>query len=149
MGDARGQATVEWIGLVLVAALVLGALATFRAPSEDRALGAELAKRVRCAAAGGCGASLAVAGAAPTRPAAPPPALPTGRRISREKAVDAFRRLRGLGALTKRLWILCLGYRRYVYERDHPLGPTQVIPVREALDIANECLNPLDFLTGD
>ena len=38
MRDASGQATVEWVGLVLMAALALGALAAVRAPAQEREL---------------------------------------------------------------------------------------------------------------
>ncbi len=146
MRDAAGQATIEWVGLVLVAALVLGALAAFRAPAQDRGLGTALARRITCAAGGACAA---------TRAALPPRALglagagtstlPRHGRISRAKAVDAFRRLRGLGRLTNRIWIVCLGYRRFVYERRHVLEPAGAMPLDNALDIADDCLNPLSF----
>ena len=143
MRDAAGQATIEWVGLVLVAALVLGALAAFRAPAQDRGLGTALAKRITCAAGGAC---------APTRPAGLPapgsvsaPALPRDRALSRARAVDAFRRLRGVGKLTNRIWIVCLGYRRFIDERDHVREPAATMPLEQALDIADDCLNPLSF----
>lgn len=147
MRDAAGQATIEWVGLVLAAALVLGALVAFRAPAQDRGLGTALAKRITCAAGGAC---------APTGAGLPPRALglagagasttlPRHGRISRAKAVDAFRRLRGLGRLTNRIWIVCLGYRRFVYERRHVLEPAGAMPLDNALDIADDCLNPLSF----
>jgi hypothetical protein len=144
MHDERGQATIEWLGLVAVAALVLGALAAFRAPQQDRELGAVVAKRLACAAAGTCAerrAGLMRHGGVAVAPA--------GRARPRAKAVDALRRLRGVGQLSKRIWIACLGYRRFIYERDHPRAPTEPLPVREALEIANVCLNPLSFLEDD
>ena len=150
MRNAAGQATIEWVGLVLVAALVLGALAAFRAPAQDRGLGTALARRITCAAGGACAA---------TRAAVPPRALglagagtstlPRHGRISRAQAVDAFRRLRGLGRLTNRIWIVCLGYRRFVYERRHLLEPGGAMPLDRALDIADDCLNPLSFGEDD
>lgn len=150
MRDACGQATIEWVGLMLVAALVLGALAAFRAPVQDRGLGTALAKRITCAAGGAC---------APTRAGLPPralglagagaSALPREGRMSRAKAVDAFRRLRGLSRLTNRIWIVCLGYRRFVYERHHVLEPAATMPYEQALDIADDCLNPLSFGEDD
>jgi hypothetical protein len=144
MRGESGQATIEWLGLVAVATLVLGALAAFRAPQPDRELGAVVAKRITCAAAGTCAprrAGLLRHGAAAVAPAA--------RGRPRAKAVDALRRLRGVGQLTKRIWIACLGYRRFIYERDHPRAPTEAMPVAEALEIANVCLNPLSFLEDD
>jgi hypothetical protein len=144
MDDESGQATIEWLGLVAVAALMLGALAAFRAPQQDRELGAVVAKRITCAAGGTCAerrAGLVLSGGAAAAPAA--------RSLPGAKAVDAFRRLRGVGQLTKRIWIACLGYRRFIYERDHPRAPTEAMPVAEALEIANVCLNPLSFLEDD
>jgi hypothetical protein len=146
MRDESGQATIEWVGLVLVAALVLGALALVRAPSRDRGLGTVLAKRITCAAGGSCAMAAAAPPARlPAKAPAPAPALPP---VPRAKAADAFRRLRGAGKLTNRIWITCLGYRRYVYERDHLLVPYGTMPLDEALEIADTCLNPLNFL-GD
>ena len=141
MHNEGGQATIEWLGLVAVAALVLGALAAFRAPQQDRELGALVAKRITCAAGGTCAESRA--GSVRHGRAA---VAPAGRGVPRARAVDAFRRLRGVGQLTKRIWIACLGYRRFIYERDHPRAPTEAMPLAEALDIANVCLNPLAFL---
>ena len=53
--------------------------------------------------------------------------------------------------VARRAWILCLGWERYRYERDHPEAviPGHPMPVREAARIANACLNPLYFLTPE
>jgi hypothetical protein len=154
MRDSSGQATIEWVGVVLVAALVLGALAASRGPARDHELGTELAKRISCAAAGAACAKAPLrrsrdrpAGAGTLPP--PPPAGGRNQQTRAAKAVDAFRRLRGVGQLTKRIWIACLGYRRFIYERDHPRAPTEAMPLEEALEIANVCLNPLAFLGDD
>ena len=155
MGHEGGQATVEWIGLVLVAALALGALAAVRAPGRDYDLATALAERLGCAAAGGgCAAPphgrLADRAGGNGVPAPPAAAAGAGaRRPPRARAVDALRRLRGAGELTKRIWIVCVGYRRFVYERDHPRAPTEPMPLGEALEIADACLNPLAFLEED
>jgi hypothetical protein len=54
-GDAElGQASVEWVALVLVCALALGALASFGPSAEGRSLGGFLAHRIVCAVRGGC-----------------------------------------------------------------------------------------------
>ena len=50
----RGQATIEWVGLVLLAALGLGALATTGPPIDGRSFGGFLAHRLVCAVKGGC-----------------------------------------------------------------------------------------------
>jgi hypothetical protein len=51
--------------------------------------------------------------------------------------------------VARRVWIVCLGYRRHRYELEHPLAPTESMPLDDALDIANECMNPLAFLMDD
>ncbi len=55
----RGQATIEWVGLVLIAALVLGALAASTALQagpliDGRPFGGFLAHRIACAVTGRC-----------------------------------------------------------------------------------------------
>jgi hypothetical protein len=158
---ASGQATVESVALVLLLALVLGAAVaevSSRAES-DRGLGPTLAKQI--ANAPRRASSFTVPGpAAPTRgaPTAEAPAhVPERRRATsperrasgrplRSRAVDAFRRLRGVTTIARRAWIVCLGYRRWREELAHPRAPTQALPLRDALAIANECLNPYAFL---
>ncbi len=152
MRDATGQATIEWVGLVLVAALALGAVAAFRAPAQDRSLGTLIAQRITCAAAAE-GMCAPAAGAPAVRPAVAPPA-PTRVRsvdgaVARAGAPEALERLRGLGKWGGRVWMVCLAYRRYIFERDHRLDAIRGMPLEEAVDIADECLNPLSFLGGD
>jgi hypothetical protein len=50
----RGQATVEWAGLVLFASLALGALLRFGPSLDGRSYGGFLAHRISCAVRGGC-----------------------------------------------------------------------------------------------
>ena len=50
----RGQATIEWIGLVLLAAIALGALAAVAPPADGRSFGGFLAHRFACAVKAGC-----------------------------------------------------------------------------------------------
>jgi hypothetical protein len=80
--------------------------------------------------------------------AAPRPAAPERRAPAplRSRALDAFRRLRGVTNVAQRAWIVCLGYRRWRYELAHPRAPNQALPLGDALTIANECLNPYAFL---
>jgi hypothetical protein len=54
MGSERGQATVEWTALVLVAALVLGAFAAFVPLPGGRTLGELLVRKIACAVKGDC-----------------------------------------------------------------------------------------------
>jgi hypothetical protein len=50
--------------------------------------------------------------------------------------------------VARRTWIVCLGYRRWRYEVEHPRGPGQAVPVGETLGILNDCLNPWEFFFG-
>ncbi|MFL5827549.1 MAG: hypothetical protein ACJ76V_13575 [Thermoleophilaceae bacterium] len=50
----RGQATIEWIALVLLCALAMAALAAFGPRVDGRSLGAALAHAIACGARGGC-----------------------------------------------------------------------------------------------
>jgi hypothetical protein len=54
MHSERGQASVEWVGLVLLLALGLTALARFAPRTDAGHLGAEIADALTCAASGGC-----------------------------------------------------------------------------------------------
>ena len=54
MGGERGQATVEWAALVLLLALVLGALVAFGLRVDGRSYGGSLARAIVCAVRGGC-----------------------------------------------------------------------------------------------
>jgi hypothetical protein len=184
-----GQATVEWVALVLTAALVLGAGAALAGREADRGLGEKVAERISRTATRAAPSPEAAAppperaapppaGAAPMPArAAPPPAgaapmparaapPPTGAAppptraaspstrsapppVSGPPAVQAFRRLRGVADVARHTWIVCLGYRRWRYELDHPMAPTESLPLDEALGIANSCLNPYDYLVED
>ena len=50
----RGQATVEWVGLVLLVGLALGGFAAFVPVAGGRTLGELLVRRVLCAVRGHC-----------------------------------------------------------------------------------------------
>jgi len=55
VGSERGQATVEWVGLVLLAALLLGGAAAVAGPNVDgRSFGGFLTHRILCAVGGSC-----------------------------------------------------------------------------------------------
>jgi hypothetical protein len=176
-----GQATVEWVGLVLTAAVVLGAGAALAGREADRGLGEKVAERISRTASGvgpaPAGAAPAPGRAAPADAAAPPPAraapippratppptraAPPPTRAappptrsapppaSGPGAVQAFRSLRGVADVARHTWIVCLGYRRWRYELEHPMVPTETLPLDEALGIVNSCLNPYDYLLED
>lgn len=81
----RGQATIEWVGLVLLASLILGALVTALPSGEARSYGASLAGRVLCAMkGGGCdadGDAALRAGAAPDTELVSQDEVPEERRV--------------------------------------------------------------------
>jgi hypothetical protein len=166
----RGQASVEWIALLLLMALGLVALARFAPHGDASHLGAELLKGVTCAARGGCEAErggraqrggpsrlvtvpplVPVAPRAGARsPSARPPLARGSRLRSRPPRLAPLlrRARRGAGTLWRRSWMLCLGYERVRYSVLHPemRFPRQTIPISEDLRIANDCLSPVDFV---
>jgi hypothetical protein len=159
--EERGQATVEWIGLVLGLALAFGgALGVARGADfggEAHGLGEALASRVTCAARGACHVHRR---SVVRRLHAPPPALDAfgGRGIRPsapwERAPRGLRGLdgagsgvlRALGRAGKSAWIICLGYQRFRYDLDHPRSPRESVAPSEVLDELNTCLNPWVFL---
>jgi hypothetical protein len=170
MRSERGQASVEWIALLLLLALGLAALARFAPRADASHLGAELLSTVTCAARGGCEAErggppprggpsrlVTVPPLVPVaaRPGARPPRSPLVRggrprlRLRRPQLAPLLRRARrGAGTLWRRAWILCLGYERVRYSALHPeiRFPHQTIPISEDLRIANDCLSPVDLV---
>ncbi len=54
MADERGQATIEWVALVLLVALALGAFLMFGPHVDGRSYGGFLARAIVCAVRGGC-----------------------------------------------------------------------------------------------
>lgn len=159
-----GQASVEWIGLVLLLALGLAALVRFAPHADADALGPELVHALGCAARGGCEAAPrrpAETGGTPRDGAAPrgmvsaPPLVPIAprerpRSVLRSRAVPALLRRAGphVGLLWRRSWIFCLGYERVRYGVLHPeiRFPHVPIPLSENLRMANDCLSPVDLV---
>jgi hypothetical protein len=148
-----GQATVEWVGLVLGVALVLGALVAGGREAvrgdSGRELGEAVAGRMVCAARDACGARTraAVQAGAPASPRAGRPSR-APIAVATAPASRAARALpRGREALGH-AWLACFAYRRYEYEREHPMTPRESVPLDDAVDIINDCLDPLSFLFG-
>jgi hypothetical protein len=170
MRSERGQASVEWIGLVLLVALVLTALARLAPRADAGDLGAELAHALTCAASGGCDAERsAPARSGNGRLVVVPPLVPVSRGERRSSREGSPRRVprgrawprparsagpllqragRGAGRLWRRSWLLCLGYERVRWSVLHPeiRFPHQTIPISEDLRIANDCLSPVDLV---
>jgi hypothetical protein len=151
----RGQATVEWIGLVLGVALLLGAVAAGgreAAKGESAVgLGDAVAERIVCAAKGACGAGGRGErlGGVPERRGGERLGLLGGGPSPRLSPSAPVRSEAGIPSeVLKRTWFLCLGYRRWQYDREHPRSPLEGVPLRETVKTVNECANPLSFLFG-
>jgi len=150
MPSEHGQATLEWTGLVLLAALGMAAVTSLLTRVDGRGLGESVAHAITCAAGGGCPARPPPERPSPPSRSAAPAEVPAGRPgVSPARAAAALQALRGAAGVAEKIWILCLGYRRYRYEVEHPRLPMEAMPLEEALDIANECVNPLGFLAPD
>jgi hypothetical protein len=84
MRGERGQASVEWIGLVLLVALGLAALVRVSARPEPAELGQTVLSAMTCAARDGCGGhpkeARRPARAAPSPAVTAPPLLPVAPR---------------------------------------------------------------------
>jgi hypothetical protein len=174
-GSDSGQATVEWVGLLLAVGLALGALAGgVRGATggdggdEARGLGEAVAKRITCAARDLCEArgggaerlgSPAPRGAppaprrAPPHPpraapprAAPPRSAPPTPPRSEAGALPTLGRV-GSG-VAEHAWLVCFGYRSLKDDLEHPRTPREARPLKRTLEIVNECLNPWEFFFG-
>ena len=85
-------------------------------------------------------------GAARTGGGDAPILLPPVRAAPSPLRADGIQRLRGVSQAAKRVWVGVLGYKRLRYEREHPRTSGEPMPLDEALQIANDCFNPLSFL---
>ena len=147
MCGERGQATVEWSGLLLLVALVLAAAAHLASKADGREVGSTLAHSVTQPARVEAHARRAPA------LALPPPSL---ARPVRVEAVDALRRGdrvlrragRGAGAVWRKAWFACLVYERTKYAFRHPESrlPGYSLPYADALRMINNCVSPVDLL---
>jgi hypothetical protein len=166
MRGETGQASVEWIGLVLLVAVALAAVVRFAPRADAGALGPGLLHAIGCAARGGC--ETAPGGAPPHGMVSAPPLVPIAprgrpapaarwralpQRLFRGRALLRGRALvrragRGAGVLYRRSWIFCLGYERARYGFLHPevRFPHMPIPYSEDLRMANDCISPVDLV---
>jgi hypothetical protein len=137
MRSEQGQASVEWTGLLLLAALALAALSHLAPKADGQELGTTLAHSVtRSAAPAARGA-----GAPPTLGAVVRPTLP---RLPRSLG----RIGRRASALWRRAWFACLVYTRTKYAIQHPeiSVPGYTLPYGTALRMINSCVSPIDLL---
>ena len=154
MPGERGQASIEWIGAVLVVALALSALARVANRVEAASLAAGALQATTCAARGGCADERNREGRMTSHGVSAPPLLPVVPREGRERvrrpprsgSPRGPRLRRSAGGLWRRAWLLCFGYERVRYGLLHPeTRPRQTVPLRGTLQMVNDCVSPFDF----
>ena len=148
MSGERGQATVEWIALLLLVALGLAALIHFAPSADGRPLATSLVRSVTAGARNVDGPHRA----RPARVRVPRVRL-QGVGVQRMHGLPRLpasvrRAGRGAGALWRRAWFACLVYERFRYAVAHPESrlPGYTIPTRVAVRMANNCVSPVDLL---
>jgi hypothetical protein len=174
MRSERGQASVEWIGIVLLLAIALGALARFAPRADGRSLATTLVGSATDAARRTDRPEPQVVGmrsgkrddSAPPEAEAfvVPPLIPqpgqarpraglrlpeagSGFRLPEAPALLGRAR-RGVGLAWRRAWLGCLAYERARWAFLHPESrfPGYTIPRSELLRIANDCISPVDLV---
>ncbi len=167
MRSERGQATVEWIGLLLLVALALAALSRLAPHADGRPLATALAHSITRPetdrTAGKPGDSPLPGSRAFVAPPLVPHPAPVGPRsvprIPRSGALTRWARRaggrelaarvrRGAGSAWRRAWYACLVYERLRWALLHPESrfPGYTMPPTEVLRIANDCLSPVDLV---
>ena len=154
MRGERGQATVEWVGILLLVAIALAALAHLAPKADGRDLGKAVVDSVTRPVVRP--ARAAAPSQLPSEPAFPiPPLVPragervAGPGIRLPRARTLLRGARaGAGHAWRRAWIACLIYERFRYALLHPESrfPGHTIPPSEVLRMVNDCISPLDLV---
>jgi hypothetical protein len=154
MRGEDGQASVEWIGIVLLVAVALAAMTRFAPDADGRALASKLLHSVAPARVGDERGGIRNDFHPPGReafispPLVPPPSevrLRPRRHLPRGLAA---RVRRGAGLAWRRAWLACLAYERTRYGFLHPESrfPGHTVTPSEALRIANDCISPVDLV---
>ena len=154
MRGEDGQASVEWIGIVLLVAVALAAMTRFAPDADGRGLASTLLHTVAPPQVVGIRSEKRNDSPPPAREAftAPPPVPPPSevrlrprRHLPRELAA---RVRRGAGLAWRRAWLACLAYERTRYGFLHPESrfPGHTVTPAEALRIANDCISPVDLV---
>jgi hypothetical protein len=155
MRGERGQASVEWIGLLLLVAVAVAALTHFAPRADGRDMAATVLAPTKCAARGGCRPVARPSARAPARQAGVPFLVPPARGLPSlelrrlRPAADLTRQARrGFVRVWQRAWIACLFYERIRYNLLHPESriPGHRIPASEILRMLNDCISPVDLV---
>jgi hypothetical protein len=161
MGSERGQATVEWMALLLLVSLALLASTRLAPKADGRSLGTTLASSITSTAKR-TGTSPRVAN--PRRlatPNPPPPALRDARRLfaladpQRAGVLPGLRlprpgaggrAARSVRGVWRRAWFACLVWERVKYSLLHPEArvPGYAFPYDVVLKIVARCVSPVD-----
>ena len=144
MRSERGQATVEWTGLLLLVALVLVGASHLASRADGQELGTTLARSVTQVHQQAHGPVESHLESAPPRQVLgtfPAPLRGQGRGVLRRAG-------RGAGALWRKAWFACLVYERTRYSLRHPESrlPGYTLPYGVALRMINNCVSPVDLL---
>jgi hypothetical protein len=161
-----GQATVEWIGILLLVALALAALARLAPRADGHALATTLAHSITAPKSQVVG----IRGGKRTEYPPPeaeaftaPPLVPVPPRVTPRPAARIPRILhpqlpaspallrrarRATGSAWRRAWYACLVYERFRWAFLHPESrfPGYTMPPEEVLRIANDCISPVDLV---
>ena len=144
MRSERGQATVEWTGLLLLVAVVLVGASHLASRADGRELGTTLAQSVTQVHQQAHGPVKSHLDSAPPRQV-----LATFPAPLRRAAPGVLRRAgRGAGAVWRKAWFACLVYERSRYSLRHPESrlPGYTLPYGVALRMINNCVSPVDLL---
>jgi hypothetical protein len=153
MGSERGQATVEWIGLLLLVTLAVLALIRLAPRADGRSLGTTLARSIT-ATAKRAGSSPQQANPRRLTPAHPPPLALRGppragflRGLRLPRPGGAGRAARGVRGVWRRAWFACLVWERVKYSLLHPEArvPGYTFPYDVVLETAARCVSPVDI----
>jgi hypothetical protein len=160
MRSQRGQATVEWIGILLLVALALAALSRLAPRDDEHALASTLADSITHPRAAETASTQARTHSRPRKPTAKafiaPPLVPhlgsplrPGAPLRLPEPPVLVRRVRtGAGAAWRRAWYACLVYERFRWAFLHPESrfPGYTMPPEEVLRILNDCVSPVDLV---
>ena len=166
MRAERGQASVEWIGLLLLVSLALAALTQLAPRADGHTLASAVLRPVSCAADGRCAPAersrrerAAPARRDPPAQAGVPFLLPAPRTVDPGRLRRLVQRpvvpkeligraRRGALRTWQRAWLACLVYERIRYDLLHPESriPGHRIPGDEILRMLNDCMSPVDLI---
>ncbi len=162
MRSERGQATVEWIGILILVALALAALARLAPRADDQARATTLADSITRSAGQRTApepfrvtpdrTSVVAPPLVPLPPrmtSRPAPRIPRTLRTRLPDSPALLKRARrATGSAWRRAWYACLVYERFRWAFIHPESrfPGYTMPPEEVLRIANDCISPVDLV---